>query len=130
MAVADDERPARAFLLKLLERFDNVLVVGAAGSGDEALELIEREAPDLLLLDVRMPGLDGFGVVHMLNGAPRPLIAFVTAFEEYADLATEVGAIGYLHKPICADDLATTLDRAQERLIHIDAAADMVARRG
>ena len=120
MAIADDERPARSFLLSLLNSFDDVVVIGAAASGDEALALVQRETPDLLLLDVQMPGLDGFGVVHMLNGAPRPLVAFVTAFEEYADLADEVGAIGYLHKPITPGELAMTLRAARRRLSEIE----------
>ncbi len=114
--VADDERPARVLLLNLLDTFEDITVVGAAESGDEALALIEREKPDLILLDVHMPGLDGFGVVHLLSEADAPLVAFVTAFEEYAELAEEVGAIDYLHKPVAAAHLARTFALARGHL--------------
>ena len=129
MAIADDERPARSFLRNVLSGFDDVVIVGAAATGDEALALVEREQPDVLLLDVQMPGLDGFGLVHMLNGAPRPVVVFVTAFHEYADLAAEVGAIGYLHKPVSPDELATSLQQARRRLAEIEASEHAVALR-
>jgi CheY-like chemotaxis protein len=86
--IADDERPSRMFLMDLLQTFASVTVIGAAASGDEALDLIERGRPHLVLLDVEMPGLDGFGVVHMLDSSNTPLVAFVTAFDEYGDLAS------------------------------------------
>jgi CheY-like chemotaxis protein len=84
IVIADDERPARAFLTTLLRGFDDVVIVGEAGSGKEAVEIIERERPDLALLDLQMPELDGMGVVRMLKKRRLPLIAFVTAFDEYA----------------------------------------------
>ncbi len=116
VVVADDERAARLSLVALLEGLDEVVVVGAAASGDEALSLIERERPDLVLLDVQMPELDGFGVVHLLGGAQTPLIVFVSAFVEYAELALEVGAFGYLLKPTDAKQLRETLARARRQL--------------
>ena len=82
--VADDERPARSFLLALLRSFEDVAVVGEAASGKQAVAIIEKERPDLALLDWQMPELDGIGVVRMLAKGTCPLIAFVTAYDEYA----------------------------------------------
>ena len=82
--VADDERPARSFLVALLRSFEDVTVVGEAASGKEAVAMIEKEKPDLALLDWQMPELDGIGVVRQLRKQSMPLIAFVTAYDEYA----------------------------------------------
>jgi DNA-binding LytR/AlgR family response regulator len=112
--VADDERPARAFLLNLLATFEDVTVVGAAANGDETLDLVERLHPDLVLLDIHMPGLDGFGVVHLLADAPGPLVVLVTAHEGYRDLAHEVGVLEYILKPVTKEQLRRTLTRARE----------------
>jgi DNA-binding LytR/AlgR family response regulator len=98
--IADDEGPARAFLASLLRSFDDVTIVGEAKSGTEAVGLIERERPDLALLDLQMPELDGIGVVRMLKKSKVPLIAFVTAYDEYAVKAFEMNAVDYLLKPV------------------------------
>ena len=90
VVIADDERPARSFLAALLRSFEDVLIVAEAASGKEALAAIERERPDLALLDLQMPELDGIGVVRMLKKHDMPLIAFVTAYDEYAVRAFEV----------------------------------------
>jgi YesN/AraC family two-component response regulator len=84
VVIADDERPARAFLADLLKGFEDVRIVGEAESGREAVTLIVREKPDLALLDLHMPELDGLGVVRALRRREVPLVAFVTAYEEYA----------------------------------------------
>ena len=118
--VADDERPARAFLLALLERCDDVDIVGEAETGAEAAELIERERPDLALLDLQMPELDGLGVVRMIRKDRMPLVAFVTAYDEYAVRAFELNALDYLLKPVEPDRLRATLNRAHERLEQAD----------
>jgi two-component system LytT family response regulator len=118
--VADDERPARAFLLALLERYDDVDVVGEAETGSEAAELIERERPDLALLDLQMPELDGLGVVRMIRKDRMPLVAFVTAYDEYAVRAFELNALDYLLKPVDPARLRATLNRAHERLEQAD----------
>src|SRR4029077_17063369 len=76
VVIADDERPARSFLRSLLRSFEDVLVVGEAGSGQEAVTVIEQERPDLALLDLHMPEIDGFGVVRILKKKTMPLIAF------------------------------------------------------
>jgi two-component system, LytTR family, response regulator len=126
IVVADDERPARSFLVSLLRSFDDVAVVGEAASGKEAVALIEKEKPDLALLDWQMPEIDGIGVVRMLKREAMPLIAFVTAYDEYAVRAFEVNAVDYLLKPVDKARLRETLNRAQERIEH----AEIVAEQG
>ena len=116
VVVADDERPARSFLLALLGQFDDVEVVGEAATGTEAVAVIERERPDLALLDLQMPELDGLGVVRNLSKARMPLVAFVTAYDEYAVKAFEANAVDYLLKPVERARLRETLERARERL--------------
>ena len=114
--IADDERPARSFLASLLRGFDDVLIVGEADSGRQAVALIVREKPDLALLDLHMPELDGLGVVRALKKAEVPLVAFVTAYEEYAVRAFELNAVDYLLKPVDRARLRETLNRAHERI--------------
>lgn len=118
--VADDERPARAFLSKLLSEFEDVELVGEAENGAEAVELIESVAPDLALLDLQMPELDGLGVVRLVRRDKMPLIAFVTAYDEYAVRAFEMNAVDYLLKPVEPVRLRATVNRAMERLERAD----------
>jgi two-component system LytT family response regulator len=122
--VADDERPARSFLLALLRSFDDVSVVGEAASGREAVAVIEKEKPDLALLDWQMPELDGIGVVRILKRQDMPLVAFVTAYDEYAVRAFEVNAVDYLLKPVDKARLRDTLNRAQERVERAEIVAE------
>jgi two-component system LytT family response regulator len=79
--IADDERPARSFLASILRAFDDVNLIGEATNGAEAVQLIEKERPDIASLDLQMPELDGIGVVRLLKKNRMPLIAFVTAFD-------------------------------------------------
>jgi two-component system LytT family response regulator len=130
VVVADDERPARSFLIALLGSFEDVRVVGEAESGKEAVALIERERPDLALLDWQMPELDGIGVVRMLKKIEMPLIAFVTAYDEYAVKAFEVNAVDYLLKPVDKARLRETINRAQERIEHAEIVSEQAARVG
>jgi DNA-binding LytR/AlgR family response regulator len=95
VAIADDERPARSFLAAMLRGFDDVKLIGEATNGAEAIELIERERPDLALLDLQMPEIDGLGVVRLLKKSRMPLVAFVTAYDEYAVRAFELNAVDY-----------------------------------
>lgn len=118
--VADDERPARAFLIKLLSSFADIDLVGEASDGEASIKLIEAEQPDLALLDLQMPDLDGFGVVRALKKSSMPLVAFVTAYDEYAVRAFELNAIDYLLKPVQRGRLAETLRRVWESLEHED----------
>ena len=128
--VADDERPARSFLVSLLRSFEDVVVVGEAASGKEAVAIIEKEKPDLALLDWQMPELDGMGVVRMLKKDAMPLIAFVTAYDEYAVRAFKVNAVDYLLKPVEKTRLRETLNRAHERIEHAEIVAEQASRVG
>jgi len=126
--VADDERPARAFLVNLLASFEDVEVIGEAENGTEAVELIEKVAPDLALIDLHMPEVDGFGVVRLLRRERLPLIAFVTAYDEYAVRAFELNAIDYLLKPVEPPRLRATINRAMEHLERAELRPDDVQR--
>jgi two-component system LytT family response regulator len=116
VVVADDERPARRFLVNLLKTCRDVELVGEAVTGEEAVAAIESSRPDLALLDLQMPELGGLDVVRRLAPDALPLVAFVTAFEDFAIEAFELNAIDYLLKPVEADRLQATLDRARARL--------------
>ena len=115
VVLADDERPARKFLIKLLESFDDVEIAGEAGTGKDALDLIATERPDLALLDLHMPELGGLDVARLLQAGAAPSIAFVTAHDEFAVQAFELNAIDYLLKPVERERLAATLERARSR---------------
>lgn len=114
--IADDERPARSLLLALLRMYPDVDVIGEAVDGRDALEKIEQLKPDLALLDLQMPELDGMELVRLLRPDSMPLIAFVTAWDRHAVDAFELNAIDYLLKPVEGGRLRETLNRAQERL--------------
>lgn len=121
VVVADDERPARSFLVSLLRSYDDVILVGEAATGTDAVALIERERPDLALLDLQMPELDGLGVVRTVRRELLPLVAFVTAYDHYAVDAFELHAVDYLLKPVEPARLRLMLNRAHERLDRADA---------
>jgi DNA-binding LytR/AlgR family response regulator len=116
VVIADDERPARSFLAAILRTFDDVEIVGEAANGREAVTKIELMRPDLALLDLQMPELDGLGVVRLLKKNRTPLVAFVTAYDEYAVRAFEVNAVDYVLKPVEAARLRQTIDRARKHL--------------
>jgi two-component system, LytTR family, response regulator len=116
VVIADDERPARSFLAGMLRSFEDVELVGEASDGPEAVEIIEEKRPDLALLDLQMPELDGLGVVKTIRKDRLPLVAFVTAFDEYAIRAFELHAVDYLLKPVERKRLRETINRAHERL--------------
>lgn len=130
LVVADDERPARSFLTALLRSFPDVALVGEASSGREAVQLIEHERPDLALLDLQMPELDGIGVVRMLKKGDVPLIVFVTAYDEYAVKAFEVNAVDYLLKPVEKVRLREAINRAQDRIEHAEIVDEQASRVG
>jgi two-component system LytT family response regulator len=130
VVIADDERPARSFLAALLRSFEDVVIVAEAETGKEAVAAIERERPDLAFLDLHMPELDGIGVVRMLKKSDMPLIAFVTAYDEYAVRAFEVNAVDYLLKPVEKTRLREALNRAQERIEHAEIVAEQSNRVG
>jgi two-component system LytT family response regulator len=116
VVVVDDEPLARADLAQLLGGRHDVSVVGVCGSGAEALAAARALRPDVLLLDIRMPGLDGFHVVSRLDPASMPYVIFVTAFDRYAVEAFRVRALDYLLKPVQASRLNEALARAREQL--------------
>jgi two-component system, LytTR family, response regulator len=128
VVIADDERPARSFLAALLRSFEEVKLIGEAENGAEAIELIERERPDLALLDLQMPEIDGPGVVRLLKKSRMPLVAFVTAYDEYAVRAFELNAVDYLLKPIDRARLREAVNRAQERLERADLRVEAASR--
>ncbi len=105
-----------------------MVIVAEATTGKEAVQAIEREHPDLALLDLHMPEIDGIGVVRMLKKSAMPLIAFVTAYDEYAVRAFEVNAIDYLLKPVEKARLREAINRAQERIEHSEIAAEQSER--
>jgi two-component system LytT family response regulator len=108
--VVDDEGVARRRLVRMLSRIDDVEVAGEAASGDEALERIAAERPDVVLLDIRMPGMDGLQLAAGLPD-PAPHVIFTTAYQEYAVQAFEHSAVDYLLKPVEADRLETALNK-------------------
>jgi DNA-binding LytR/AlgR family response regulator len=112
--IVDDEIPARERLKRLLADLEGVELIGEAEDGAQAVETIEREKPDLVLLDIQMPGLDGFGVIEALEDPPA--VIFVTAYDEYAIRAFEVNALDYLLKPFSRGRLEKAIHRARESL--------------
>jgi two-component system LytT family response regulator len=111
--IADDERLARAELRRLLAAFPDVEVVGEAAHVDEACRQVEALAPDLLLLDIQMPGGTGFDVLERLEEPPD--VVFTTAFDAHAVRAFQVNALDYLLKPIEPERLAEALERVRQR---------------
>lgn len=110
--IVDDEAPARQRLKRLLTDLEGLEIIGEAEDGAQAVELIEQERPDLVLLDIQMPGLDGFGVIEALEQPPP--IVFITAYDEYAIRAFEINALDYLLKPFSKERLEQAIHRAQE----------------
>jgi DNA-binding LytR/AlgR family response regulator len=111
--VVDDEKLARDRLRTFLRAIDDVEVVGEAANGPEAVRLIEEERPDLVFLDIQMPGMDGFGVLRALTHKPQ--VVFATAYDSYAIKAFEVHAADYLLKPITRDRLTESVRRVRGR---------------
>jgi two-component system LytT family response regulator len=109
--IVDDERLARNRLVRLLRRREDVEIAGAAADGEEALALIAKTQPELVFLDIKMPGLSGFDVIAAA-GERMPHVIFTTAFDEHALRAFEVHALDYLLKPFDEERLFASLDRA------------------
>lgn len=114
IVLVDDEPLARARARRLLEQIGDAVVVGEAGSAAEAEGVIDELKPDAILLDVQMPGDDGFALLARLD--PRPATVFVTAFDQYAVRAFEANAVDYLLKPFRAERLAEALARVRTEL--------------
>ena len=116
VVVVDDEQLARSELCFLLEQIGGLEVIAQAGNGVEALNVIEEHQPDLVMLDVQMPGLTGFEVARrVMQAGIGSQVIFVTAFDQYAIDAFEVNAVDYLLKPVDPERLAMAVDRARKR---------------
>jgi two-component system LytT family response regulator len=111
--IVDDERLARAELARLLAAHPEIEIAGEARNGEEALELIARLVPDLLFLDIQMPGMTGFELLEQLDDVPQ--VIFTTAYDQYAIQAFEVNALDYLLKPIAPNRLAAALAKLRPR---------------
>lgn len=114
--IADDEPLARERIRQLLSSESTIEIVAECENGTEAVTAIRRSCPDLVFLDVKMPELDGLGVVEELSGSCRPAIIFVTAYDQFALQAFEANAVDYLIKPFDRERFISALQRARERL--------------
>jgi two-component system, LytTR family, response regulator len=122
--VVDDEQLAREELCFLLQQLPGIEIVAQAGDGPEALRVIEEQSPDLVMLDVQMPGLTGFEVARRLTeSAPDSQLVFVTAFDQHAIEAFDVNAVGYLLKPVEMTRLTTAVERVRKRRLDRSAQA-------
>ncbi len=114
--LVDDEKLAIQGLQLRLEPFEDVEIVETCQNGREAIRAIKTLKPDLVFLDIQMPGFDGFSVVHGVMEIDPPLFVFVTAYQEHAIRAFEANAVNYLMKPVDEDKLADTIERVRQRL--------------
>lgn len=112
--IVDDEELARRGLQIRLQAYDDVEVCGECRNGREAVEAVRASSPDIVFLDVQMPGINGFEVLKRLSGSNMPIVIFVTAYDEFALKAFEANALDYLLKPINDERLAAAIDRARQ----------------
>ena len=114
--IVDDETPARSRLRSLLANDSSLDIIGECKNGPEAIAAIRETKPDLVLLDVQMPTLDGFDVLLRLNESELPAVIFVTAYDQYALRAFDVNAVDFLLKPYDKERLSLAIQRARQRL--------------
>ncbi|HEY0174055.1 MAG TPA: LytTR family DNA-binding domain-containing protein [Pyrinomonadaceae bacterium] len=114
--IIDDEAAARRRVVQFLNEISDVELVGECEDGRQAIDLINDLRPDLLLLDVQMPNLDGFGVVREIGPSPAPAIIFTTAYDQFALQAFEANALDYLLKPFSRERFGQAVSRARERI--------------
>ncbi len=114
--LVDDEKLAIQGLQLRLQAFPDVEIIGTCSNGREAIRAIKTEKPDLVFLDIQMPGFDGFSVVKGVMDVDPPLFVFVTAYQEHAIRAFEANAVNYLMKPVDEAKLADTVERVRQRL--------------
>ncbi|WP_338241960.1 LytR/AlgR family response regulator transcription factor [Aurantiacibacter hainanensis] len=114
--LVDDEKLAIQGLQVRLEPFNDIEVIETCANGREAIRAIKTQKPDLVFLDIQMPGFDGFSVVKGVMDVDPPLFVFVTAFQEHAIRAFEANAVNYLMKPVDEDKLADTIERVRQRM--------------
>jgi len=114
--IVDDEAPARRRLRGVLQQINTVTRIDECATGQDAVELLKRGAPDLVFLDIQMPDVDGFAVAAAASGTRPPAIIFVTAYDEHAVRAFEIQAFDYLLKPFDDERVVATVKRAEEFL--------------
>lgn len=112
----DDEPPAIERLRRLLRTQEDVEIVADCSNGEEAVAAIEKHEPDVILIDIQMPGMDGFDVIEALDPERLPAVIFVTAYDQHAVRAFEAKALDYLLKPTTRERLAASIERVRERL--------------
>ena len=122
--IVDDESLARKGLRLRLESIEGVEIVDECSNGQEALNAVVEHKPDLMFLDIQMPGMTGFDVIGNLQQDNMPLVVFVTAFDQYALEAFDVQAVDYLLKPIDTDRLVAAVDRAKDHISQEGAVTD------
>jgi two-component system response regulator AlgR len=126
LLIADDEPLAAERLQLLLAQCEGVDLIGTASDGESAVRMAEALTPDLMLLDIEMPGLDGIDVARSLaERRPSPAVVFITAFDQFAVAAFEVEAVDYLMKPVTPDRLNRALQRARDHLQRREDGADI-----
>src|SRR6202167_4664359 len=114
--IVEDEAHARHYLRELLDDEPHVEVVGESSNGVQGLQQIRELLPDVVFVDIQMPGLDGFGMIDQIAGSKPPLFVFVTGYSEYAVRAFEIEAVDYLSKPFDKERLSISIERAMRRL--------------
>ena len=126
--LVDDEPVARKVLREELEELGGMEIAGEAENGEQAVEQIHALEPELVFLDLQMPGMSGFDVVCNLDGPPAPMIVIVTAFDQHAIQAFEAGAVDYLLKPVGQERLAKCMERVRQLRKSSSAAAESLAK--
>ncbi|MEM6414789.1 MAG: LytTR family DNA-binding domain-containing protein [Pseudomonadota bacterium] len=116
IVLVDDEPLANTGMRARLDAFPELEIIAECANGKDAVKTIKRLSPDLIFLDIQMPGLDGFGVVRALIGGPAPLVVFVTAYDKYAIEAFEANALDYLVKPVEPERLSEAVHRARDAI--------------
>jgi two-component system, LytTR family, response regulator len=116
LLIVDDEPLARERIREMLRADPEIEVIGDCSNGDDAIEAVKASRPDLLLLDIQMPGTDGFGVLEALEPGEIPCVIFITAYDQYAVKAFEVYALDYLLKPFDRERFSKAIERAKEHI--------------
>src|SRR5271163_2905340 len=116
VVIVEDEEHARRYLRELLDDEPQMEVVGESSNGVQGVRQIRELSPDIVFVDVQMPGLDGFGMIDQIAASRPPLFVFVTSYSEYAVRAFEIEAVDYLCKPFDKERLSTAIERAIRRL--------------
>ena len=119
--VIDDEPLARKRMMQLLEPFSSEIeILGEAGSGAQAVKMIHEMLPDVVFLDIQMPDMDAFEVLHSLRGEDMPLVIFTTAYDNFALKAFEENTVDYLRKPVDPERLATAIEKLRRMIPQVD----------